>query len=107
MLADMHSMGLYTGMNLHDVARPPESGDPSYSAGVVAVDNPKAWPAFAEALGVELSSKSVDFDIGNRTYAVALHELLVNPLQKQGLDMCWYPPCFALLCSETPLHATC
>ena len=88
MLAGMHDMGLFTGMNLHDVARPPYS-DPSYAAGVVAADNPNAWPAFAAALGVETSAKSVDFDIGNRSYAVALHDVLIAPLLQQGLDMCW------------------
>jgi hypothetical protein len=89
MLASMHDMGLFTGMNLHDVARPPFS-DPAYSAGVVADDNPKSWPAFAAAMGVDPSTASVDFNIGNRTYAVALHEVLVTPLLQQGLDMCWY-----------------
>lgn len=89
MLASMHDMGLFTGMNLHDVARPPFT-DPAYSAGVVAVDNPKSWPAFAAAVGVDPSTASVDFNIGNRTYAVALHEVLVTPLLQQGLDMCWY-----------------
>ena len=93
MLASMHDLGLYTGMNLHDVARPPGS-DPSYSSGVVAADNAKLWPAFAAALGVDPATQSVDFDIGNRSYAVALHDALVTPLLQQGLDMCWYatPP---------------
>ena len=89
MLASMHDLGLYTGMNLHDVARPPGS-DPSYSSGVVAADNAKLWPAFAAALGVDPATQSVDFDIGNRSYAVALHDALVTPLLQQGLDMCWY-----------------
>jgi hypothetical protein len=105
MLASLHDAGLYTGMNIHDVARPPNS-DPSYAAGVVAADNPKAWPAFAAALGVDPSSSSVNFDIGNRSYAVALHELLVNPLQELGLDMCWYFSCIAAPRPAHPPHHT-
>ena len=90
MLAGMHDMGLYTGMNLHDVARPPfPYSNLSISTGVVAADNPNSWPAFAAAMGVDPAVESVDFDIGNRTYAVSLHELLVTPLLQQGLDMCW------------------
>jgi alpha-glucosidase (family GH31 glycosyl hydrolase) len=93
MLASMHDIGLYTGMNLHDVARPPYDDPSNYSsAGVVAADNPNSWPAFAAAMGFDPSAKSIDFDIGNRTYAVALHELLVTPLLQQGLDMCWCSP---------------
>jgi len=101
MLASMHGMGLFTGMNLHDVSRYPGS-DPSGTAGVVAVDNPRRWPAFAAAMGVDPQTQSVDFDIGNRTYAVALHEILVEPLLQQGLDMCWYDR----LASHVTRHAS-
>jgi hypothetical protein len=89
MLSFMHALGLYTGMNLHDVSRFPGDGSTS-TAGVVAADNPKSWAAFAAALGLNPSAQSADFDIGNRSYALALHEVLIAPLLHQGLDMCWY-----------------
>ena len=77
LLAALHSSGLATGMNLHD------------ADGVSAAENPALWPAFAAALGLPPTATSAPFAIGNRTYADALHAVVLQPLLQQGLDLCW------------------
>ena len=77
LLAHLHSLGLATGMNLHD------------ADGVSAAENPQRWGAFASAMGLAPSAAAAPFDIANATYASALQDVLLAPLLAQGLDLCW------------------
>ena len=77
LLASLHALGLATGMNLHD------------ADGVSAAENPGAWPAFAAAVGLPPAATAAPFAIANKTYADALHGVMLAPLLAQGLDLCW------------------
>ena len=76
-LAFMHANGLATGTNFHD------------ADGVRREANPERFAAFAAAVGADPTSAGVAFDIGNKTYADALQQVVLAPLIAQGLDFAW------------------
>lgn len=76
MLADLHALGLYTAVNLHD------------AQGVMPFE--ARFPDMARAMGLNPASKlPVAFHISNQTYADALHQQVLEPLAAEGLDFWW------------------
>ncbi|RKD88287.1 glycoside hydrolase family 31 protein [Mangrovibacterium diazotrophicum] len=48
------------------------------------------YPVFAEAMGVDPASKNyVPFDIVDKTYAQNYFDLIMHPLEKEGVDFWW------------------
>lgn len=79
LLRALKDQGLALGMNLHD------------DDGVSSAEDASVWPAFAAAMGLNTSSGSAFFSIGNKTYADALATAVMAPLLAgpDGLDLCW------------------
>jgi alpha-glucosidase (family GH31 glycosyl hydrolase) len=77
MLQTLHSEGLQIGANFHD------------DDGVQQNDNPERWAAFAQAVGANINSSGVTFNIGNKTYADALQQIIMTPLISEGIDFVW------------------
>ena len=72
----LHDLGLHTALNLH-----PASGVHLHE---------DAYPKMAQAMGIDpVSKKPVKFDIENPTFAKAYFELLLHPLEEQGVDFWW------------------
>jgi alpha-glucosidase (family GH31 glycosyl hydrolase) len=68
--------GLKTTMNLH-----PASGIQPWEA---------AYPAMAQAMGVDPATKKyIPFDIADKKYATNYMDLVLHPLEKQGIDFWW------------------
>jgi hypothetical protein len=69
-------LNIKTCMNLH-----PASGIQSHEA---------VYPAFAEAMGVDPATKKyIPFDITNKKYAQNFLDLVLHPMEKQGIDFWW------------------
>jgi alpha-glucosidase len=68
--------GLKTTMNLH-----PASGIQPWE---------QAYPAMARAMGVDPATKKyIPFDPTNKTWATNYFNLVLHPLEKQGIDFWW------------------
>jgi alpha-glucosidase len=68
--------GLKTTMNLH-----PASGIQPWET---------AYPAMARAMGVDPATKKfVPFDIADKKFATNYMDLVLHPLEKQGIDFWW------------------
>lgn len=77
MLQALHAEGLQIGVNFHD------------DDGVQQVSNPEHYAEFAQAVGANVNSSGVSFNIGNKTYADALQQIIMDPLISQGIDFAW------------------
>jgi alpha-glucosidase (family GH31 glycosyl hydrolase) len=70
------SRGLKTTLNLH-----PASGIQPHEG---------AYPAMARAMGIVPDTRTyVPFDIVNRTFATNYFDLVIRPLERQGVDFWW------------------
>ena len=75
-LASLHAEGLKTTLNLH-----PASGVEPWEA---------AYPAMARAMGIDPATKKyVPFDITDKRWATNYMNLVLHPLEKQGIDFWW------------------
>ena len=75
-LKKMHDDGLKATMNLH-----PASGIQPWE---------QAYPAMARAMGIDPATKKyVPFDPTNKTWATNYFNLVLHPLEKQGIDFWW------------------
>ena len=75
-LARLHAEGLKTALNLH-----PASGIQPWEA---------AYPAMARAMGIDPATKKyVPFDITDKKYATNYMDLVLHPLEKQGINFWW------------------
>jgi alpha-glucosidase len=75
-LARMHNDGLKATLNLH-----PASGIQPWE---------QAYPAMATAMGIDPSTrKYVPFDITDKKFAINYMNLVLRPLEKQGIDFWW------------------
>ncbi|MDR3797347.1 MAG: glycoside hydrolase family 31 protein [Terracidiphilus sp.] len=75
-LKNIHEEGLKTTMNLH-----PASGIQPWEA---------AYPAMARAMGIDPATKKyVPFDIADKKFATNYMNLVLHPLEKQGIDFWW------------------
>jgi alpha-glucosidase len=75
-LKSLHDKGLKTTLNLH-----PASGIQPWEA---------AYPAMARAMGIDPASKKyVPFDPTNKKWAANYFNLVLHPLEKQGIDFWW------------------
>jgi alpha-glucosidase (family GH31 glycosyl hydrolase) len=75
-LKKIHEEGLKTTMNLH-----PASGIQPWEA---------AYPAMAQAMGIDPATKKfVPFDIADKKFATNYMDLVLHPLEKQGVDFWW------------------
>ncbi|MGA3009225.1 MAG: TIM-barrel domain-containing protein [Terracidiphilus sp.] len=75
-LTRMHSDGLKTTLNLH-----PASGIQPWE---------QAYPAMAKAMGIDPATKKyVPFDITDKKFAINYMNLVLHPLEKQGIDFWW------------------
>lgn len=75
-LAKLHGDGLKTSLNLH-----PASGIQSWEDG---------YPAMARAMGIDPATKQyVPFDITDKKFATNYFNLILHPLEKQGVDFWW------------------
>lgn len=75
-LAGLHEEGLKTSLNLH-----PASGIQPWE---------DHYPEMARAMGVDPASKQyIPFDITDRKYAMNYMNLILHPLEKQGIDFWW------------------
>ena len=75
-LKDLHEMGLKTTLNLH-----PASGIQPWE---------DAYPAMARAMGVDpATGQYLAFDITNKKWALNYLDLVLHPLEKQGIDFWW------------------
>ena len=75
-LKNLHDEGLKTTLNLH-----PASGIQPWEA---------AYPAMARAMGIDPATKKyVPFDITDKNSATNYMNLVLHPLEKQGIDFWW------------------
>jgi alpha-glucosidase (family GH31 glycosyl hydrolase) len=75
-LKKIHEDGLKVTMNLH-----PASGIQPWEA---------AYPAMARAMGIDPATKQyVAFDPTNKKWATNYFDLVLHPLEKQGIDFWW------------------
>jgi alpha-glucosidase len=75
-LKTIHEDGLKTTMNLH-----PASGIQPWE---------QAYPAMARAMGIDPATKKyVPFDIADKKFATNYLDLVLHPLEKQGIDFWW------------------
>jgi alpha-glucosidase len=75
-LKNIHEEGLKTTMNLH-----PASGIQPWE---------QAYPAMARAMGIDPATKKyIPFDITDKKYATNYLDLVLHPLEKQGVDFWW------------------
>ena len=75
-LARLHANHLKTSLNLH-----PASGIQPWEA---------SYPAMAKAMGIDPATKQyVPYDITNKKFAEAYFNLVLHPLEKQGIDFWW------------------
>jgi alpha-glucosidase (family GH31 glycosyl hydrolase) len=75
-LAKLHADGLKTSLNLH-----PASGIQPWEDG---------YPAMARAMGIDpATQKYVPFDITDKKFATNYFDLILHPLEKQGIDFWW------------------
>ncbi|MGD1063186.1 MAG: TIM-barrel domain-containing protein [Terracidiphilus sp.] len=75
-LKKIHEEGLKTTMNLH-----PASGIQPWE---------QAYPAMARAMGIDPATKKyVPFDPTDKTWATNYLNLVLHPLEKQGIDFWW------------------
>ena len=75
-LNKMHADGLKATLNLH-----PASGIQPWEA---------AYPAMARAMGIDPATKKyVPFDPTNKKWATNYFNLVLHPLEKQGIDFWW------------------
>jgi alpha-glucosidase len=75
-LARMHNDGLKATLNLH-----PASGIQPWE---------QAYPAMATAMGIDPATrKYVPFDITHKKFAINYMNLVLHPLEKQGIDFWW------------------
>jgi alpha-glucosidase len=72
----VHDQGLRTTLNLH-----PAQGVQSFE---------KAYPRFAEAMGVDpASAEAIPFRITDRQFVETYFELLHHPMEDEGVDFWW------------------
>jgi alpha-glucosidase (family GH31 glycosyl hydrolase) len=75
-LSKIHQQGLKTTLNLH-----PASGVQPWEV---------RYPEMARAMGIDPATKKyVPFDITNKKYAMNLMDIMLHPLEKQGIDFWW------------------
>jgi alpha-glucosidase (family GH31 glycosyl hydrolase) len=75
-LKNLHQEGLKITLNLH-----PASGIQPWEA---------AYPAMARAMGIDPATKQyVAFDPTNKKWATNYFDLVLHPLEKQGIDFWW------------------
>jgi len=75
-LENIHDEGLKTTLNLH-----PASGIQPWE---------QAYPAMARAMGIDPATKQyVPFDPTNKKWATNYFDLVLHPLEKQGIDFWW------------------
>ncbi|HWG18960.1 MAG TPA: TIM-barrel domain-containing protein [Terracidiphilus sp.] len=75
-LAQLHGDSLKTSLNLH-----PASGIQPWE---------DAYPAMAKAMGIDPATKQyVPFDITDKKFATNYFDLVLHPLEKQGIDFWW------------------
>jgi alpha-glucosidase (family GH31 glycosyl hydrolase) len=75
-LAKLHADHLRTSLNLH-----PASGIQPWE---------DAYPAMARAMGIDPASRQyVPFDLPNKKFATNYMNLVLRPLEKQGIDFWW------------------
>ena len=75
-LKNMHDEGLKATMNLH-----PASGIQPWE---------QAYPAMARAMSIDPATKRyVPFDPTNKLWATSYFNLVLHPLEKQGIDFWW------------------
>ena len=75
-LAKLHADHLKTSLNLH-----PASGIQPWEEG---------YPAMAKAMGIDPSTRQyVPFDITDKKFATNYFNLILHPLEKQGIDFWW------------------
>ncbi len=75
-LGKLHQEGLKTTLNLH-----PASGIQPWETG---------YPQMARAMGIDPATrKYVPFDITNKKFATNYLDLILHPLEKQGVDFWW------------------
>ncbi len=71
-----HERGIRNTLNLH-----PSAGVQPHEA---------RFPQFATAMGVDPSAgKYVPFNIINKTFATLYHEVMLAPVEQQGIDFWW------------------
>ncbi len=76
LLKKLHDEGLKATLNLH-----PASGIQPWEA---------AYPAMARAMGIDPATKKyVPFDPTNKKWAVNYFNLVLHPLERQGIDFWW------------------
>ncbi len=75
-LAQLHADGLKTSLNLH-----PASGIQPWE---------DAYPAMARAMGIDPATKKyVPFDITDKKFTTNYFNLVLHPLEKEGIDFWW------------------
>ena len=75
-LAKLHAEDLKTSLNLH-----PASGIEPWE---------EAYPAMAKAMGIDPATKQyVPFDITSKKFTTNYFNLVLHPLEKQGIDFWW------------------
>jgi alpha-glucosidase len=75
-LKNLHQEGLKTTMNLH-----PASGIEPWE---------QAYPAMARAMGIDPATKKyIPFDPTDKNWAANYLDLVLHPLEKQGVDFWW------------------
>src|SRR5579859_1444823 len=75
-LANLHAEGLKATLNLH-----PASGIESWE---------QAYPAMARAMGIDPATKKyVPFDPTNKLWTTNYFNLVLHPLEKQGINFWW------------------
>jgi alpha-glucosidase (family GH31 glycosyl hydrolase) len=75
-LKNLHDEGLKITMNLH-----PASGIQPWE---------QAYPAMARAMGIDPATKKyVPFDPTDKKWAINYFDLVLHPLEKQGIDFWW------------------
>ncbi len=75
-LDKLHADGLQTSLNLH-----PASGIQPWEA---------AYPAMARAMGIDPATrKYVPFDPTNKKWAMSYFNIVLHPLEKQGINFWW------------------
>ncbi|HKD47761.1 MAG TPA: TIM-barrel domain-containing protein, partial [Rhizomicrobium sp.] len=75
-LASLHGAGLKTSLNLH-----PASGIQPWE---------DSYPRMARAMGIDPATKQyVKFDITGKKYTTNYFDLVLHPLEKQGVDFWW------------------
>jgi len=75
-LQSLHTSGLKTSLNLH-----PASGIQPWEA---------VYPAMAKAMGIDPETKKyVPFDPTNKLWATNYFNLVLHPLEKEGIDFWW------------------